>query len=48
MILLTWLWLSSMALLFAAMINTVLAELRSEHRGAVPELRRPFADSRPF
>jgi len=43
-ILLTWLWLSSMTLLFAAEINAVLAELRHEHR--VPELRRQLADLR--
>jgi len=44
-ILLTWLWLSAMALLFAAEINAVLAELRSEHR--VFEPRRQFSDVRP-
>jgi membrane protein len=44
-ILLTWLWLSSMALLFAAEINVVLAELRNEHR--VPALRRPLPEPRP-
>lgn len=33
-ILLTWLWLSSMSLLLAAEINAVLAEQRAEH-GAV-------------
>lgn len=43
-ILLTWLWLSSMALLFAAEVNAVLAELQHEHR--VPEPHRQLPDLR--
>ncbi len=47
-ILLTWLWLSSMSLLLAAEINAVLAEQRAEH-GAVagPSTRRRQLPSAP-
>lgn len=52
-ILLSWLWLSSMALLFAAEINAVLADLRRDHsvageentRNAPPNLCRATAAS---